>query len=258
MLEKIKSSVVKKIKEIDKKDRNKIVITSIVVLVLLYKIVFPEINYMFGKKYDIDNEIYGSDNSYSEDNDYTNIKDLNKDKSQLGINKNVSNKDNILKADVDDKKINIKVYITGAVSNPGVITLESGKRLDDAVKLLGGMTKDADYNRINLAMELNDGQHYIIPFKGDDRNNSINESQVSTNTGNNTSEDQNNTNEKININLASASELESIPGVGPSTSKKIIDYREKNGKFAKKEDIKNVSGIGEKKFENMKDYIDIK
>lgn len=137
-------------------------------------------------------------------------------------------------------------------------------RLDDALKKLGGTTKDADINRINLAMKLEDSQHYIIPYIGQEDDPSQKDMQASNNSsdsaGNlaNSSSASNSQDSKININSADESQLETISGVGPSTAKKIIDYREKEGKFSSIEDIKNVSGIGDKKFESMKDSIDVK
>lgn len=158
-----------------------------------------------------------------------------------------------------EKPSKITVYITGAVSNPGVFTLDSGKRLDDAIKMAGGVTNNADLNRINLAMNIEDSQHYIIPKIGENtsvestaqgENSSVQQANIASNSTNSSA--------KININSADEKTLESIPGVGPSTSKKIVDYRNKEGKFNSIEDIKNVTGIGDKKFENMKEYIDVK
>lgn len=110
-------------------------------------------------------------------------------------------------------------------------------------------------------MTLEDSQHYIIPYKGDEKEEEKfqNQSQIAQNNEAQGIVNQSASNQsqgsKININTASESELENIPGVGPATAKKIIDYRNKSGKFSSIEDIKNVSGIGDKKFENMKDSI---
>lgn len=154
---------------------------------------------------------------------------------------------------------NITVYITGEVSSSGVITLKEGSRLDDGIKKLGGVTKEADLNAINLAMVMEDGQHYIIPNKNElqtSEENSTN-TNVATNKTINSSENNKKENSLINVNRASQEELESLPGVGPSTAKKIIDYRESEGKLSTIEDVKNVNGIGEKKFESMKDFISV-
>lgn len=144
----------------------------------------------------------------------------------------------------------IVVYICGAVKESKVITLKENSRICDAIDCVGGLTDDADLTNINLAYILEDSEKIYIPKKGEDLSNkdSLNSSYINSSSKNN----------KININKASQTELESIPGVGPSTALKIINYREENGKFSSIEDIKNVSGIGNAKFENIKEYITIK
>lgn len=138
----------------------------------------------------------------------------------------------------------ITIFVSGAVANPGVITVEGDKRLSDAVDKLGGVTEDADLNKINLAMKIEDEQHYIIPKIGE-----INE-KVENNSSN-TDKD----NSKININTAPIEELDTLPGVGEATANKILNYREDNGMFKSIEEIKNVNGIGDKKFIDLKDKI---
>ncbi len=141
----------------------------------------------------------------------------------------------------------ITIYISGEVKNPGVVTLKNDKRLSDAVKLVGGVTNDADLNNINLALKLEDEMHYIIPKKG----------EIISNSSNNVSLGNNSTNEngKININTATIEQLDQIPGIGEATANKILNYREEVGSFKSIEEIKNVSGIGDKKYENMKEFI---
>ena len=107
-----------------------------------------------------------------------------------------------------------------------------------------GLTPNADVSKTNLAYILSDGEKIYIPSVNDEE----------TITENNSS----NKNSKININTATASELETISGVGESTAKSIIEYRTKVGKFSSIEEIMNVSGIGENKFEKMKDQITVK
>lgn len=141
----------------------------------------------------------------------------------------------------------ITIYISGEVKNPGVVTLKNDKRLSDAVKLVGGVTNDADLNNINLALKLEDEMHYIIPKKGEIISNSSNNVSL----GNNSS----NENGKININTATIEQLDQIPGIGEATANKILNYREEVGSFKSIEEIKNVSGIGDKKYENMKEFI---
>ena len=108
-----------------------------------------------------------------------------------------------------------------------------------------------------MAYILEDGEKIYIPKKGEDISNNNNSQSLSSSS---TSSSSNKTTSitKININKATQAELETIPGVGPSTALKIINYRNENGKYKNIEDIKNVSGIGDAKFEKMKDYITIK
>lgn len=150
-----------------------------------------------------------------------------------------------------DKKM-ITVFISGEVNNPGVVTIDSEKRLSDAIDVLGGITESADLNKINLAMKLKDESHYIIPKLGENNefySNNIFESntQSSTNIQSNL----------ININNANAAQLDTLPGIGEVTANKIINHREENGLFKSIEEIKKVNGIGDKKYEEIKSLISI-
>ena len=138
----------------------------------------------------------------------------------------------------------ILIHISGYVKNPGLVKLKDGSRINDAIESAGGLSNNADLTNINLAYILEDGEKIYIPKKGEEIENSL--INISINSS------------KININKATQSELETLPGVGPSTALKIINYREKNGKFSKIEDIKNISGVGDAKYENIKDYISVK
>jgi len=138
----------------------------------------------------------------------------------------------------------IKVHITGQVVSPGLIELEVGSRIYDAIELAGGLTEDADTSKTNLAYILSDGEKIYIPsFEDEEIDWQNNAKSMSS---------------KVNINTANQEELEKIPGVGESTANSIIEYREKTGKYTTIEDIMNVSGIGQSKFEKMKDYITVK
>ena len=149
----------------------------------------------------------------------------------------------------------ITIFISGEVKEPGIVTIESDRRLSDAIDKLGGFTSEANLNKINLAMRIEDEKHYIIPKIGDntDSNNTVEEksNEVAIEGSN-----QNETN-KININIADIQELDTLPGVGEATANKIINYRDEKGKFNNIEDIKNVNGIGDKKYEDIKDKISI-
>ncbi|CEN84613.1 helix-hairpin-helix domain-containing protein [Paraclostridium sordellii] len=168
------------------------------------------------------------------------------------------NMDNSEKINTVNKKITI--FISGEVKSPGVVELYNEDRLMDGVKKCGGVTDEADMNRINLAMKISDEGHYIIPKIGEEIENVKDKGKETVNQTQNLNDnksEQNKENNKININNASLIELDSLPGVGEVTAQKIIDYREENTKFKSIEEIKNVKGIGENKFNNLKDYISI-
>lgn len=164
----------------------------------------------------------------------------------------------------------IFVYITGEVKNPGIVKLNENSRIIDAINSAGGTTNNANISKINLAYVLKDGMKVNIPNKedlknnnnfdyitmssGDGKNDDIPESESSLSS----KSDKSNTNKSaVNINTATQTELETLPGIGPSTALKIINYRNENGKFSSIDEIKNVSGIGDSKFENIKKYITV-
>ena len=122
--------------------------------------------------------------------------------------------------------------------------MEIGSRVDDAIKAAGGATANVDFEKLNLAYELSDGEKVYIPSIFDEETEYTIGSDVK--------------NTKVNINKATASELETINGVGPALAEKIVAYRNENGRFSSVEDLKNVSGIGEKKFESIKDEVVVK
>jgi len=152
----------------------------------------------------------------------------------------------------------IMVYITGEVKNWGVIELNEGSRIVDAVNKAGGFTESADQEKVNLAYVLSDGVKIYIPSKNEQYSNAPIE-YITEDSGNNVITEElqvdNEKNSIININEATQTELETLPGIGPSIALKIITYREEQGKFSSIEDIKNVSGIGENKFESIKSLI---
>lgn len=172
------------------------------------------------------------------------------------------NKNNDKKEKIEDEKENISnkeitVYVSGEVNKSGVVTLKEGDRLAVAVEKLGGTTKKADLNNINLAIRVKDEEHYIIPKIGEAKQENLKDVNNTKDIENaeikneNTEKDSS----KININTATLEELDKLPGVGEATANKIISHREENGQFKNIEDIKNVNGIGDKKFEKMKELI---
>lgn len=146
----------------------------------------------------------------------------------------------------------IVIHIDGEVINPGIVYLLTEARVSDAIEASGGTTELADISKINLAYVLKDGQKIHIPSIYDTDSSQYIQDDAGINV---IVPDNYNSSSLVNINLATQSELETLPGVGPSTASKIIDYRNKNGRFQTIEDIMNVSGIGEAKFANIKDYI---
>ena len=167
----------------------------------------------------------------------------------------------------------IVVHISGAVNIEGIVELEAGSRIANAIEKAGGVKENADMTDINLAYPLEDGMKIHIPIKEEteankNNENMIDESYVTSSSGGvNSKEDINSTqgnsststsSKKVNINTATQEELDTLPGIGPSIASKIIDYREQNGKFNSIEEIKEVSGIGDAKYEKIKDSITIK
>ncbi len=148
--------------------------------------------------------------------------------------------------------ITMKVDVEGEVNNPGLVTLDASARVDDAIKSAGGFTKKAARQSVNLAQELKDGDQVYVASK-DAGSSSSSDSSSSGSRSSPTGTAA--VTEKININTATAEELQEISGIGPSLSQRIVDYREANGSFASTEELKEVSGIGDTRYESMKDQI---
>ena len=150
------------------------------------------------------------------------------------------------------------VHITGSVKNPGIVKLKEGSRIEDAIEAAGGLTENADISNVNLAYVLDDGTKIKIPNLDDE--DIGDEDVLSKDSGEGIiQEDEKTTNTNIvNINKATENELSTLPGIGNSLATRIVEYRKQNGNFKTIGDIKNVSGIGESKFANIKDFISIK
>ena len=145
----------------------------------------------------------------------------------------------------DDSSTGIYVHICGAVINPGVYQVPAGTRVYQALELAGGSSDDAYLSGINLADKLADGQKVYIPAEGENA-----EGILSTDSGGVQSV-------MVNINTASEAQLMTLPGIGQSRAKDIINYRVKNGLFESIDDIMKVSGIKEAAFEKIKDLIKV-
>lgn len=154
----------------------------------------------------------------------------------------------------------IKIHITGEVINKGIVEINEGGRIIDAIEKAGGTTQIADLSKINLAYVLEDGQKVNIP--------SINDKQLENEEQYITQENQENvivgenlskkTEKRININTANEQELQNLQGIGETMAKRIVEYRKANGKFKEIEDLKNVKGIGNAKYDKIKQNICVK
>lgn len=156
----------------------------------------------------------------------------------------------------DDKSEQVVVHVVGAVSAPGVVTLDGGSRVVDAVTAAGGMRSDADPDRVNLAAPLSDGQRVVIPVLGQPPPIDVGTSPSAPadgETGNGGSSAAG----PIDLNSADAAQLDSLPGVGPATASAIISHRDRNGPFTSVEDLLDVRGIGEAKLEALRDLVTV-
>jgi competence protein ComEA len=134
------------------------------------------------------------------------------------------------------------VYITGAIARPDVYVVPEGARVKDVVVAAGGLRADAASAVINLAAPLSDAQHIHIPSL-DEAAEPIAASAVGSTDG------------QLNLNIATAADLEELPGIGATIAARIVDYRQANGPFTSIDDLRNVAGVGEKVFEKIRDSI---
>ena len=140
----------------------------------------------------------------------------------------------------------VQVYVSGAVTHPDVYELPTESIVKDAIEAAGGVTSEADLDRINLALPVADGQHVYVPQRGEESP-PISPPTESSSTTSGQAEG------KININTASQSEIETLPGIGPSRAQGIIENRP----YDSIEDIQQVPGIGEVTFQKLKDLITV-
>lgn len=155
----------------------------------------------------------------------------------LKMKADLKTKDNILESYCDPQDAStamVTVYICGRVARAGVYEVEAGARVSDVLAMAGGPGKDAGLEAINLARKVIDEEKIFIPAAGQSQGSSL-----------------------ISINSASSQLLQTLPGIGPATAQKIVDYRQQQGPFNTVEDLKKVAGIGDKKFQDIKDLISI-
>lgn len=146
----------------------------------------------------------------------------------------------------------IYVDVGGEVKDPSVVELPDGSRVTDAITAAGGLTEQADLTDINRAAFVSDGEKIYIPSQVSELEDDGLSAGEGGDGGTAKSSDG-----RININIADSTQLQELTGVGPATAEKIIDYRKQNGRFQSIEDIKNVSGIGDKTYEKLKDHIKV-
>lgn len=149
----------------------------------------------------------------------------------------------------------LTVDVKGAVKNPGIYQLKKTSCINDAIQKAGGLTTDADSKSVNLAQKLTDEAVVYVATMGE------NAASVSSNTGQSstsgTSEVASQKGNKVNLNKANLSDLQSISGIGQKRAQDILDYREANGKFNSVDDLKNISGVGAKTLEKLKEYVTV-
>ncbi len=150
-------------------------------------------------------------------------------------------------------QIFIVVHMCGSVNSPGVVRVEKGSRLMDAVMAAGGFSEDADRDYLNLAAVLKDGERIYVPSCVETAMLSVKDVIRGGETGGGRDEKDN----IININTADTEELMTLPGIGESRAGDIIAYRNRVGAFNNKEDLKNVSGIGESLYARIADLITV-
>ena len=161
----------------------------------------------------------------------------------------------------DGANLVLYVHVTGCVNQPGLYEVPAGSRVGAAIDCAGGFSENADTASINLARPLNDGEQIVVlahAEPGENPNDGIPAAAYVAQEGATGGESvSSTTNGLVNINRASANELQSIPGIGPATAQKIINDRTVNGSFASVEDLTRVSGIGDKRLESMRPYITV-
>lgn len=138
----------------------------------------------------------------------------------------------------------LKAYVTGAVRQPGLYSIKEGDRLADLIDLAGGITEDADMQAVNLAVRVNDQDHWTVPKVGEPTVVPSNAVSIEP------------TSDKVDINTADAKLLETLPGIGESRAQAIIRHREEHGPFKRVDDIVAVPGIGASTLEGLRDLVE--
>ena len=141
-------------------------------------------------------------------------------------------------------KTESKAYVTGAVRHPGLYAIREGDRLADLIDLAGGITESADMQAVNLAVRVNDQDHWTVPTVGEPTIVPPPAASVEPTTG------------KVDINSADAEMLETLPGIGETRAQAIILHRKEHGPFERVDDIVAVAGIGATILEGLRDLVE--
>lgn len=144
----------------------------------------------------------------------------------------------------------IMVDVKGMVASPGVYELQQEKRIVDAVDMAGGLAKHADATQVNFAARLQDEMVIYVPAEGEEADHLLMDSSVYES-------EEESQGDEVSLNTAEAAELETLPGIGPAKAAAILAYREENGLFTSAEELKEVSGIGDKTYEQLQEHIKI-
>lgn len=229
--------------DIDSKKIKIVVVISAVLVTTMF--IFSFFNH--DKKYEIGNDKSSYNIEEDERETLENNEFISEEENSFEIDSSESNKRDNTYEEGELEEV-IFVDIIGEVKKPSVVEVGREERLQVAIEKAGGLTETAERKSVNLAQKLVDGAQYIIPSKGGQL--VINYSEDARLEENNI-EKSNSASGKININTASKEELEKLTGIGETLSQRIIEYREENGGFRSIESIKNVNGIGDKKFEDI-------
>lgn len=149
----------------------------------------------------------------------------------------------------------IVVDVKGAVQKEGIYTLKEGSRVSDAIAKAGGLTQEADKKSINLAQKVTD-EAIIYVAKTDENISVVSQASAST-SGNSSATSTSSQSDKINLNTASLEDLKKISGIGDKRAQDILDYRDSQGGFKSVDELTNVSGIGEKTLEKLKNDVTV-
>ena len=194
----------------------------------------------------------GAGNSMEAETSYTDVTALSTSSSKQS-SQSLSEASSQSKTEGSEKvKSKVTVDVKGAVVNPGVYTLKEGARVTDVIQEAGGMTEDADAKSVNIAASLSDEE--VIYVANKDENVSVldqtSTGQVSDKGGQAVSKDG-----KINLNTATSEQLQTISGIGAKRAEDVIAYRESHGGFQSVDDLKNVSGIGDKTLDKIRESL---